>query len=209
VSEIARRFECEVIAIDLVRHHVVLSKHRLHQVDQVGRVRTMQGRIEAVPAPTANFDLIWCRDMLNHVRHLPAGLAECARVLKPGGKMLIYQTFATDLLEENEAARLYRSLVITPANMSPAYLEQTLQAVGLHISEHDIIGSEWREKWEEDGLRYTSHQLLRIARMRRDRDRLIGALGRPAYEVELADCHWGVYQLLGKLCPQVYIVEKG
>ena len=38
--------------------------------------------------------------------------------------------------------------------------------------------------------------------------RLIHELGRVNYEVELADCHWGVYQMLGKLLPTLYILAK-
>ena len=36
----------------------------------------------------------------------------------------------------------------------------------------------------------------------------IAALGRTDYEVELANCDWGVYQMLGKLCPICYILRK-
>jgi hypothetical protein len=122
--------------------------------------------------------------------------------------MVIYQTFATPLLEATEAAWIYPALAVVPENMSPETLERHVHAVGLRIVERDDIGSEWRERWEEDGRRDTSHQLLRIARMRRDRDRLVAALGQSEYDSELANCHWGVYQMLGKLCPRVFVVEK-
>ena len=45
--------------------------------------------------------------------------------------------------------------------------------------------------------------------MRRDRERLLAEIGRIPYEVELADCCRGVYQMLGKLCPTVYRLRKG
>ncbi len=40
--------------------------------------------------------------------------------------------------------------------------------------------------------------------MIRDADRLRAELGRVAYEVELANALWGVYQMIGKLSPRVY-----
>jgi hypothetical protein len=122
--------------------------------------------------------------------------------------MLVYQTFATALLEQNEAARLYGPLAVVAENMAPAFFETCATQAGLVISERDPIASEWREWWEEHGERTTSQQLLTIARLRRDRERLFGELGRVNYEVELANCHWGVYQMLGKLVPTLYVLTK-
>jgi len=55
---------------------------------------------------TASVDLVGCRDMLNHISPLEPGITECARVLRPGSAMIVFQTFAGDLLEPLEAARL-------------------------------------------------------------------------------------------------------
>jgi len=205
--ELARRYGCRALGIDPVAHNIARSRTVIDGSGQAGRVRAIEGRIEAIPAGDNEFDFIWCRDMLNHVLDLRAGLAECARVLRPGAKMLVYQTFATDLLEPGEAARLYQALAVVPANMSTAAFEAACQGVGLRVAKRDTIASEWREYWEETGVGTTSRQLLRIARMRRDRERLIAELGLVVYESELANCHWGVYQMLGKLCPMMYVVE--
>ena len=92
--------------------------------------------------------------------------------------------------------------------MSFDTVERAFTANGLLLFEKDVIGSEWREWWEENGINTTSKQLLQIARMRRDRERLIGEIGEAIYEVELANCYWGVYQMLGKLEPTSYILMK-
>lgn len=205
---LAQRFGCSVLGIDPVSYNIARAKQAIAEHDLAQRVRVEEGRIEAIPAPDAHFAFIWCRDVLTHVPDLRAAFAECARVLKPGGRMLVYQTFATELLEPREAARLYPDLAVVSANMSPDYVEQAAQDVGLRITDRDIIGSEWRERWEEDGVSTTSRQLLRIARMRRNREQLVTALGQQVYANELANCHWGVYQMLGKLCPRVYVLAK-
>jgi hypothetical protein len=72
----------------------------------------------------------------------------------------------------------------------------------------DVIGSEWREHWEESGAGTTARQLLRIARLRRGREPLVAQFGEALYEAELADCHWGVYQMLGKLCPMCWVLRR-
>lgn len=43
------------------------------------------GAGEAIPFGDANFDAVFCCDVLEHVRDLPKVIAEISRVLKPGG----------------------------------------------------------------------------------------------------------------------------
>jgi ubiquinone/menaquinone biosynthesis C-methylase UbiE len=205
--ELARRYGCRLLGVELVQANLARAEQVIAEQQMAHQVQSVYGRIESIPAEDAIFDYIWCRDMLNHVSDLGAGLAECARVLKPGGQMLIYQTFATDLLEPNEAERLYSALAVVAQNMSTAYFEQTAQVAGFTVVERDVISSEWREWWEEHDERTTSRQLLYIARLRRDRERLMRELGRVGYAAELANAHWGVYQMLGKLCPMLFVLR--
>jgi hypothetical protein len=51
-----------------------------------------------------------------------------------------------------------------------------------------------REYGEETDSKITSKQLLRIARMRRDRERLVAEFGEKAIASEYANCLWGVFQ---------------
>ena len=45
--------------------------------------------IEALDLPDASFDVVLCTQVLEHVRHPQRALAEIARVLKPGGHLLL------------------------------------------------------------------------------------------------------------------------
>ncbi len=205
---LVNRFGCRAIGIDPVEHHLHLCAATIitHQLTE--RVMVRKGAIEALPIEDDSVDFIWCRDVLTHVPNLQVGFKECGRVLKPGGKMLVYQTFATDRLEAGEAAKLYPPLAVVAQNMLFLTVQWALKDTGLVLAEKDVIGSEWREWWEENGVATTSKQLLQIARMQRDRERLIEEIGALAYENELANCYWGVYQMLGKLEPMVYVLQR-
>lgn len=202
------RFGCTALGVDPLADHLRRARAKIREAGVGDRLRVEPGAMGAVPADADTFNFIWCRDVLSHVPDLDAGFAECARVLKPGGRMLIYQTYATELLEPGEAARLYGPLAIVPDNMALDFVAAAWQRAGFYILEHDAIASEWREQWEEDGTATTARQLLHIARLRRDRDRLVKELGQATYDIELADCHWGVYQMLGKLCPTMLILGR-
>ena len=206
---LAQRFGCTALGIDPVAQRIAEAQAAIAEAGLAERMQAVVGWIEAIPAADASVDFIWCRDMLNHVAELSVGLAECYRVLRPGGRMLVYQTFSTELMEPKEADFIYGAFGTVPQNQSDAFFEQTARAVGFAIAEKDAAASEWLEFWEEDGSRKTSAQLLRIARMRRNRDELIPLLSETHYNIEIADCLWGVYQMIGKLCPTVYLLEKG
>lgn len=205
--ELHRRFGCNVVAIDPVSLHSTLAAKLVAEAGLAGTIEVVLAGIEAMPLADAALDGIWCRDVLNHV-DLAAGLRECARVLKPGGGMLVYQTFATGDLEPNEATRLFRSMALVPSNMNPAYFEATAQAAGFTVADHDVVDSEWRENWAESGYRDPGKDLLAIARLRRREPELVARFGRAQYEATYGGTLWGVYQFLGKLRPQIYVLRR-
>ena len=101
--DLARRFDVRVLMIDPVPHHLELAADRITAAQIGNRVTVDLASIESLPLGNGTADHIWCRDVLNRV-DLATGLAECARVLRPGGGMLVYQTFATAEMEPREHA---------------------------------------------------------------------------------------------------------
>jgi SAM-dependent methyltransferase len=205
--ELVRRFGSRVIAADPIPRHLDWARERVADEGLEDLVSIVEAAIESLPLEDESINAIWCRDMLNHVR-LPDALSECFRVLRTGGRMLVYQTFATDLCEPGEARRLWSAMAMVPENMSRSYFEQNGAGAGFEITAVDEIDSEWREYWLESGDRRTEDDLLRAARLRRRETELVGRYGRDRFEAALGGSVWGVYQLLGKLCPTVYVLEK-
>jgi sarcosine/dimethylglycine N-methyltransferase len=184
-TEFVQRFGCEAIAIDPIPIHLDAARQRVAGAGLEQRVRLMLGRIEELPLEDCSIDHVWCRDVLNHVQ-LPAALSECFRVLRPGGSMLIFQTFATVLLEPREAARLYQALALVPENMARSHFEEVVQSTGFQIAHEEKIDSEWRENALEEGWGSLDKALLRLSRMRRREDELVKDYGRAFYEATFA-----------------------
>lgn len=139
---LARQFGCQVIGLDLVATNLDQARRTAQQEGLSEQVSFLQGDIRKLPWASDHFDLIWCRDMLAHVQGVETALTEFARVLKPQGAMICYVTCATDLLEPQEALRLYPPLNIAPTNMSPSFLEDAFTLSGFQITACARIGFE-------------------------------------------------------------------
>jgi len=85
------------------------------------------GSAEQIPVPSASADLVWCRNVLVHVADLAGAYGEFRRILRPGGRALVYQMFATALLEPREAAWLFGTMGVVPASANPAKLRPRSQ----------------------------------------------------------------------------------
>ena len=109
--ELARRFGLRVRGFDPVARRLRLADAAL-----ADSARALPGLADAVsfesayahelPVDAATADLVWCRDVLEHVPHLHAAYAEFARVVKPAGRILTYQVFGTDTAAAIAAAGL-------------------------------------------------------------------------------------------------------
>jgi len=68
-----------------------------HAADNGLKITYLEGTGEALPFTDGMFDIVFCCDVLEHVRDLPKVISEISRVLKPGG-IFIYDTFNRSFL---------------------------------------------------------------------------------------------------------------
>jgi SAM-dependent methyltransferase len=184
------------IALEPLSVHRELARTAITAAGLTGEIELVEGSIESIPLADGSVDWIWCRDVLVHVDVGP-GFAELARVLRPGGALLGYVTLATDRLEQRERAELVDAMAIKMLDSEP--LEQAAVDAGFTLRSVDRLGSEWRERMIEDETWNAGEDLLQIARLRR------GGFDGPDADAVWGGLVWGVYQLLGKLCPTVYV----
>ena len=197
-----RRFGFRVTGIDPVPRHIEVARAAAGPDGPVFEL----GAAEDLTAGPGAVDLVWCRDVLVHVRDLPRAYAEFRRVLRPGGHVLVYQMFGSELLEPREAAWLWATMGVVPESADPARSEAAIAAAGLRIRERLLIGSEWSE-WVEERQHSASRKLLHASRLQRDRAGYIERYGQAAYDMMLGDCLWHVYAMIGKLERRVYLLS--
>src|SRR5581483_6902228 len=207
--ELAQRYGFEVFGVDPVDRHINLRNEKLSKAaeDDPGlrsRVRFTLGTAEKLPLDLETIDLIWCRDVFSHVVKLEAAFAECRRVLRQGGHMLLYQMFATEMLEAKDADRVFRPLMVVSADASAT--EEAINSAGLHIDRCIVLGSEWGEYAEEKASKGT-RSLIHAARLLRDPARYIAQFGKTNYDIKVADCLWHINRMIGKLSGRIYVLS--
>jgi ubiquinone/menaquinone biosynthesis C-methylase UbiE len=193
---LVREHGLRAIALDPLPLHCDLARKAVAEASLTHEIEVIEAAIESMPLADRSADWIWCRDVLVHV-DARRGLAECARVLKPGGTLIAYVTLATERLEPRERAELVETMAIE--TLDAATIEAAADAAGRVLRSVDQIDSEWRERMIEDGTWNASEDLLHLARLRR------GGFEGPQAQAARGGLLWGVYQLLGKLCPTVYV----
>lgn len=208
--ELARRFGFRVHGVEPVRRHLDNAARALADTepDIAALVRIDEGVAERLPEPDGSVDLIWCRDVLVHVADLVAVYREFRRVLRPGAHAVIYHMTATDWLTEAEAERLWPPIAVHPASTDPAHIDASIAAAGLTVAHRIDLHGSWRERLEEDSVGKTSRQLLWASRLLRNRAGFESRYGTDAVEAELSDCLWGIYQMIGKLNPKIYVLTR-
>jgi SAM-dependent methyltransferase len=202
---LARAHGLRGYAIDPLPLHVEQSRAEVEaaSVD----VTVLEGRIESLPLEDDSVDWIWCRDVLVHT-DVRRGLADCARVLRPHGRMIAYVTLATDRLEQRERDLLVSLTANVRESLEPTTVESAAADAGLAQVEMHRLAGEWRERMIEDGTWNASESLLMLSRIDRRGDELVAKYGAAAVEAVRGGQLWGIYQMIGKLCPTVYVWER-
>jgi SAM-dependent methyltransferase len=209
---LARRFGFHVLGVDPVARHVELGLEAKKEAAQddalVGeRVRFGGGRAEDLPVADASVDLVWCREVLMYVADLGGAFDEFRRVLRPGGRGIVYQVFTGPAMSDDEAERFWRDEGAAAFSVRPEAVEAAIGHAGLVIEQRVVLSSEWGERAEETSGSGT-RRLLHAARLIRDPDRYIDQFGEMAYRIMLGDCLWHVYRMIGKLGGSAYVFSK-
>jgi SAM-dependent methyltransferase len=205
--ELAKRFGFVVTGIDPVPRNIEVSSQALEDATRrdpqlADLVKFEVGAAETLPFADSIIDLIWCREVLVLVEDLDLAFAECRRVLRPGGRMLIYQNCRTDRLEPREA-KLLEAL----GRFDAREMEVAFNAAGFEAERFIGLGSEIGEHIEEQ-TGEAGRRLIHAARLLRDPERYVAQFGQTAYDIMLGDCLWHVYRMIGKLSGRVYLLNR-
>lgn len=108
------------------------------------RINYEQGSGEAIPYRDDSFDIVFCCDVLEHVRDVEKVIAEISRVIKPGG-VFCYDTFNRTFLSKLVAiyiAQVWKRWALAPPNLHVWEMFIKPNELKTLLGRHDL---EWRE----------------------------------------------------------------
>ena len=139
---LADRVRCRVTGLDLNAGRIAAARRFAQRVGLADRVRFEQGDALAMPFAPESFDVVMGQEAWCHVPHKPRLIAECARVLRPGGVFAFTDILRRDSLSAAEMARLSADMAF-PDLESLAGYRRLLEANGCVVEHCDDLSPWW------------------------------------------------------------------
>jgi arsenite methyltransferase len=118
--------EGSVVGVDASEPMLALAAKRCEGHDNVGFER---GDVTALPVESETFDRALSVQVLEYVDDIPAALTELLRVVRPGGRVLIWDVdWATVSWHSEDPGRMQRFLAAWDEHLSDPSLPRTLSA---------------------------------------------------------------------------------
>lgn len=141
---LAHRVGCQVVGLDFTesRH---LGAQRLTKMARLDHLVSFRhGNALDMPFAAAGFDAVMGQEAWCHVPDKPRLIAECARVLKPGGVIAFTDILRTHALHADEMARLQREMTFPTLETLDGYGD-LLRANGCAVVRRDDLSAQWSD----------------------------------------------------------------
>jgi sarcosine/dimethylglycine N-methyltransferase len=141
---LASRLGCRVTGLDITR-----SRHQsaIRLTELVGLqhlVDFRHGSALAMPFAEASFDIVIGQEAFAHVPDKPCLIAECARVMKPGGRIAFTDIMAGERLTSAAAARVQCDMAFAGFETQGGYA-RLLADNGCTVIEREDLTAQWAE----------------------------------------------------------------
>ncbi len=141
---LAHNIGCRVTGIDLTQSRVdgAVELTRMARLDHLTDFRC--GNALEMPFDDDGFDVAISQEAFCHVPDKARLITECARVLKPGGRLCFTDILVTDRTSADTPARLEREMTFRELATRDEYLHM-LDNAGFTVSVPENLGADWEK----------------------------------------------------------------
>lgn len=140
---LAQKYGCRVTGIDLTESRVEGAKRLTAMVGLDDNVTFQTGNALDLPFGDRTFDVVISQEAFCHIPDKDRLVAQCARVLKPGGRLAFTDVLATDSTTERTRERLQREMTFLELGSQHTYRRQ-LEREKCVVVEAQDVSDEWR-----------------------------------------------------------------
>ena len=161
---LASRFGCRVAGVDLTHSRCASAARLTRRVGLSGRVCFVGGDAGRLPFRAGSFTACLSQEALLHVPDKAGALAECARVLLPGGRFAFTDWVAGPRLSPGERRRLSEWMAAAGIESLEGY-KGLLARTGFAAIEAEDLSDWWRAILRERLQMYRSLKADTVARL--------------------------------------------
>ncbi|MEZ5590230.1 MAG: methyltransferase domain-containing protein [Gammaproteobacteria bacterium] len=160
---LAHRIGCRVTGLDFTLSRVEAARRLTALVKLDDKVDFVHGDATAMPFAAASFDILISQEAWLHIPTKPALIAECARVVKPGGIIAFTDTVILEPLSAEDEARVASGMHAPALPPVERYFE-LLRANNCQLEQHDDLSAQWRDTLVQRLAMYRSLRELTVAK---------------------------------------------
>ncbi len=138
----AHYYGCRVTGLDFTHTRFLGAQRLTRMVGLEHLVDFRHGNALDMPFGDASFDVVVGQEAWCHVPDKPRLIAECARVLAPGGAIVFTDILRREALGANEMTRLQREMAFPTLETLDGYAD-LLALNGCTVERRDDLSEEW------------------------------------------------------------------
>lgn len=128
----------EVVCVNISETQNKLNRKKNEAAGLDDRIEVLHGSFDDVPAKDESFDVVWSQDSFLHGADRKKIIEECARILKPGGRLIF-----TDILQDPDAPKdklqpVYDRIHL-PSLGSVDFYDKAAEELGLTIGPRKML----------------------------------------------------------------------
>ncbi len=140
---LAHKYGCRVTGVDLTESRVEGAIRLTAMVGLHDRVTFQCANALDLPFNDGTFDVVISQEAFCHIPDKDRLVSECARALKPGGRIAFTDILATDSTTDATRERLQREMTFVELGSQDAYRRQ-FEREGCAVVKAQDVSDEWR-----------------------------------------------------------------
>jgi ubiquinone/menaquinone biosynthesis C-methylase UbiE len=145
---LASRFGCKILAIDITQRSIDFARKITAGQEVEHLISFNQGDALNLKIESGELDLVWSQDGFCHIPDRQRLLAECFRILKPGGHLVFSDWMRGEYITDQEFSSYCQAWSFPVIETAESYTTQ-LRKAGFAIMSQEEVGREYAAAGEK------------------------------------------------------------